>query len=209
MPLQLTNLTAAIQDWANRGDWTPALVQSFITMAEQKMNSDMRVSQMIATSNNTITCRCSVLPTDWLEMYLVFIQNPAGPNGFLPIRYKSNDEFFNLRDWAAYGYYTIVGRVINFGGPPNDTEGIPYKINYYQEVPPLNDITDSWVYTKYPNIYLWGSLAYAALHAVGEEASSANFEKLADATITKLNNDWLKAKASGSRVTKTRVRSFG
>ena len=209
MTLQLTTLSAQITDWANRQDWSPALVQSFITMAEQKMNSDLRIDRMLQTSDNVVTVRCSTLPDNWLEMYLAFIQNPAGPNGYLPIRYKSNDEFFNLIDWRSYGYYTIVGRVINFGGPPDALEGIPYQIVYYSEVPPLNDTTDSWVYTKYPNLYLWAALGNAALHAVGEEASAANFTGLADALVAKLNMDWLRAKASGSRVTKTRMRSFG
>lgn len=211
MSQQLTTLCNQLQDWANRQDWanTPGLVQSFITMAEQRMNSDLRVSQMISTVTNQVTCRCSPLPDDWLEAYLVFVANSKGANGWLPIRYKSNDEFFNLRDWSAYGYYTTVGRVMNFGGPPEALEGISYRMNYFQEVPPLNDTTDSWVYTKYPNLYLWASLSNAALHAVGEEASAANFSQLADGIIKALNADWLRAKASGSRVTKTRTRSFG
>jgi hypothetical protein len=142
-------------------------------------------------------------------MFLISIGGTVAPNGYSPLRYKSNDEFFNLNDWHAFGYYTIVGRTITFGGYPDSLEGIPYQIVYFAEVPPLNDQTDSWVYTKYPNLYLWASLANAALHAVGEEASATNFTQLADGLITKLNNDWRLARASGSRVTKTRRRSFG
>jgi hypothetical protein len=211
MPMQLTTLTNQLMDWANRGDWsgTPGLTQSYVTFAEQKFNSDLRVSQMLTSSVNTVTQRCSTLPDDWLEMYLVSIATTYAPNGWSPIRYKSNDEFFNLRDWAAFGYYTIVGRAINFGGTPDNVEGIQYQIIYYAEVPPLNDTTDSWVYTKYPNMYLWECLRNAAFHAVGEEGPASNFGQMADAIITKLNNDWAKAKASGSRVTRTRTRSFG
>ena len=211
MPNQLTTLSGQLTDWANRGDWvnTPGLIQSFITMAEQKFNSDMRIDRMLATSVNTATQRCSTLPDDWLEMYLIFVQSQVNPSGWAPIRYKSNDEFFNLTDWNAYGYYTIVGRTINFGGCPDDVEGIQYQIVYYGEVPPLNDTTDSWLYTKYPNLYLWACLGNAALHAVGEEAQAANFTQLADGLITKLNNAWRIAKASGSRITRTRTRSFG
>ena len=211
MPLQLTTLSNQLMDWANRQDWsgTPGLIQSFITMAEQKMNSDLRVDRMLATAVNTATMRCSTLPDDWLEMFLISVQSQVNPNGWAPIRYKSNDEFFNLTDRNAYGYYTIVGRTINFGGTPDALEGIQYQIVYFQEVPVLNDSTDSWIYTKYPNMYLWAALGNAALHAVGEEAQAANFSQLADGLITKLNNDWRMARASGSRVTRTRTRSFG
>jgi len=211
MPLQLTTLSNQLMDWANRQDWvnTSGLIQSFITMAEQKMNSDLRVDRMLNPSVNTVTNRCSTLPDNWLEMFLVSVQTTVNPSGWAPIRYKSNDEFFNLSDWHAYGYYTIVGRTLYFGGPPNATEGIQYQIVYFAEVPPLNDATDSWVYTKYPNLYLWAALGNAALHAVGEEAQAGNFSQLADALITKLNNDWRLARSSGSRVTRTRTRSFG
>jgi hypothetical protein len=211
MTLQLTTLSNQLMDWANRQDWanTTGLVQSFIAMAEQKFNSDLRVDRMLNTSQNTVTQRCSTLPDDWLEMFLISVSSMVNPNGWAPIRYKSNDEFFNLTDRHAYGYYTIVGRTINFGGCPDDVEGIPYQIVYYGEVPPLNDATDSWVYTKYPNLYLWASLANAALHAVGEEQSAANFEMLSDKLIAKLNVDWQHARASGSRITRTRTRSFG
>lgn len=208
---QFTTLSNQLMEWANRQDWagTPGLVQSYIAMAEQKFNTDLRIDRMIATSQNVVTNRCSTLPDDWLEMYLVFITTQVNPSGWAPLRYKSNDEFFNLTDRNAYGYYTIVGRTINFGGTPDNIEGVLYQINYFQEVPPLNDATDSWVYTKYPNMYLWQGLANAAMHAVGEEAQAANFAKMADEVITKLNNDWRLAKASGSRVTRTRTRSFG
>jgi hypothetical protein len=209
MPGQLTALTTQIQDWANRQDWPPTLVQSFIKMCEQKLNAELRVSRMLNSAANTITCRCSTLPDDWLEMFLVRIANENGADGFLPIRYKSNDEFFNLTDDWSYGYYTIVGRVINFGGAPDATEGVAYTINYFSELPPLNDQTDSWLLTKYPSLYLYGSLLHSDLYAVGEEQKAANMKQLVEDTITKLNNEYLMSKSSGSRVTRSKVRSFG
>ena len=209
MPGQLTALTAQIKDFSNRQDWSDALVQSFISMCEQKLNAELRVSRMLNFASNIITCRCSTLPDDWLEMFLVNIANANGANGFLPIRYKSNDEFFNLTDCWAYGYYTIKGRTIYFGGTPDATEGIAYTIDYYAEVPPLNDSTDSWVLTKYPTLYLYGSLLNSDLYAVGEEQKAAQMKQLVEDTITKLNNEYLMSRASGSRVTRSRVRSFG
>jgi hypothetical protein len=71
------------------------------------------------------------------------------------------------------------------------------------------DDTPSWVYTKYPNLYLFSALMHADLHAVGEEQSAANLKQLVEDMITKLNDQYLRAKASGSRITRSRVRSFG
>ena len=204
-----TDFCTQIADWANRQDWSPQLVTSFVRMAEQKFNAELRVDRMIAFSSNTVTCRCSTLPDDWLEMEFVEIQNANGANGFLPIRYKSRDEFFNLPDRWAYGYYTIEGRVITFGGAPDALEGIPYQIFYYGEVPVFSDTVPSWIYTKYPSLYRYAALIHADLHAVGEEQSAANMKQLAEDMIQKLNADHQRAKASGSRLKRSRVRSFG
>jgi hypothetical protein len=209
MPNQLTTHKAQVMEWANRTDWSDSLVASFIQMAETKFNSDLRVDRMIQNDTALIISRCAPVPDDWLEFDLIQIQNTMAPSGFSPIRYKSRDEFFNLADTVAYGYYTIEGRQIYFGGTPDNIDGVQYKISYYGEVPPLNDITDSWLYTKYPFLYLSGSLSYAALHAIGEEQSAANFEGQCDKLIAKLCADHLRAKASGSRITRTRTRSFG
>jgi hypothetical protein len=204
-----SDFTAALADWANRQDWSPTLVASFVRDAEQKFNAELRVDRMINTSTNTVTQRCSTLPDDWLEMDFVSISNSNAANGWLPIRYKSRDEFFNLTDKWAYGYYTIEGRVITFGGAPDAIEGVPYQISYYGEVPVFADTVPSWIYTKYPSLYRYAALIHADLHAVGEEQSAANMKQLAEDMIQKLNADHLRAKASGSRLKRSRVRSFG
>ena len=204
-----SDFKTAIAEWANRQDWSDALVTSFVRMAEQKFNAELRVNRMILFSENVVTKRCSSLPDDWLAMDLVKIENPAGADGFLPLRYIARDEFFNLPDKWAYKYYTIEGRTIFFGGAPDDTEGVEYRIAYYGEVPVLSDDQQSWLYTKYPTLYLHGSLMHADLHAVGEEQAAANMKALTEDAITKLNALDLRAKASGSRVTRSRRRSFG
>jgi hypothetical protein len=204
-----SDLKTSIAEWANRQDWTDALVTSFVRMAEQKFNAELRVNRMILFSENVVTQRCSSLPDDWLAMDFVKVENANGADGFLPIRYLSRDEFFNLPDKWACQYYTIEGRTIYFGGTPDDTEGLQYRIAYYGEVPVFSDAQQSWLYTKYPSLYLHAALMHADLHAVGEEQSAGNMKQLTEDEIQKLNALDLRAKASGSRVTRTRSRSFG
>ena len=204
-----SDLKTTIAEWANRQDWSDVLVTSFIRMAETKFNAELRVNRMIQTDEALIASRCAPLPDDWLAMDFVKVANANGADGFLPIRYLARDEFFNLTDNWAYGYYTIEGRQIFFGGSPDQTEGIEYRIAYYGEVPVLSDAQQSWLYTKYPSLYLHASLMHADLHAVGEEQGAANMKALTEDAIQKLNALDLRAKASGSRVTRTRARSFG
>ena len=204
-----SDFTTAIAEWANRQDWSPALVTSFVRMAEQKFNAELRVDRMICNATNTVTQRCATLPDNWLAMDLVKIENENGADGFLPIRYKARDEFFNLTDNWAYGYYTIEGRSIFFGGTPDETEGVEFTIAYFGEVPVFSDTQQSWLYTKYPSLYLHAALMHSALHAVGEEQSAGNMKQLTEDEIQKLNALYLRSKASGSRVSRSRIRSFG
>lgn len=204
-----SDLCTTIAEWANRQDWSPTLVTSFVRMAEQKFNAELRVNRMINFSQNVVTMRCSTLPDDWLAMDLVQTENPSVPSGFAPIRYIARDEFFKLPDKWACRYYTIEGRTIFFGGTPDEIEGIGFNIAYYGEVPVLSDTQQSWIYTKYPSLYLHAALMHAGLHAVGEEQSAGNYKQLTEDEIQKLNALDLRAKASGSRVTRPRGRSFG
>jgi hypothetical protein len=205
-----TDFCGQIADWANREDWTQNLVTSFVRMAEQKFNAELRVDRMINFVTNVVTQRCAALPDDWLLADLVQIQNANGANGFLPIRYKSRDEFFNLTDNWAYGYYTIEGRTMYFGGTPDAIEGVTYTMNYYGEVPVFSDtpLVPSWIYTKYPALYLKAALIHSNLYAVGEEQKAALMKSQVEDEIEKLNSLHYLAKASGSRLTRTRTRRF-
>ena len=206
------DLKTQIMEWTNRQDFSDALVTSFIRQAEQIFNSDLRVDWMIQFDEALVACRCAPVPDDWLEFVSgagVKIQNDNAADGFLPIRFMARDQFFNTTANWAYGYYTLQGRQIYIGGPPDTVDGQTIKITYYGEVPVFSDTTPSWVYTKYPSLYLYGSLMHADLHAVGEEAQAGAMKQLTEDMIQKLNADHLRSKASGSRVTRPRVRSFG
>jgi hypothetical protein len=213
-----SDFCSAIAEWANRQDWSLALVTSFVRDAESKFNAELRVDRMINTDDAIIASRCAPLPPDWLEMDFVSVANRNAANGWLPIRYMARDQFFNTVDSKArvpsgvqgrsYGYYTIEGRQIYFGGHPDAINGIPYRISYYGEVPVFSDDQDSWVYTKYPSLYRYAALINADLHAVGEEQQAGAMKQLAEDMIKKLNDVHLRAKASGSRLTRTRVRRF-
>jgi hypothetical protein len=211
-----SDFTTQIAEWVNREDWSPALVTSFVRMAEEKLNAELRVSRMIKVATNTVTLRCGALPDDWLAFDLVLIastaaanDSPIAPGGWLPIRYKARDEFLQLPDKWAQNFYTIEGRTIFFGGTPDDIEGVQFQIYYFAEVPVFSDTVDSWVYTKYPNLYLSAALMHAYMHAVGEETQAVGAKQLTEDTISKLNDEFRIARASGSRLTRTRVRSFG
>ncbi len=206
-----SDFTTAIAEWANRQDWSSILVTSFVRNAEEKLNAELRIDRMIQTNDALIASRCAPLPDNWLEMDFVRLAWTADyyPSGFAPIDYKPREEFFSTTDHSATGTYTIEGRQLFIGGPPDSTEGQTVRIDYYGEVPVFSDTQPSWVYTKYPSLYRYAALMHADLHAIGEEQTSSMLKQLCEDMITKLNANWRYARASGSRLSRTRVRSFG
>lgn len=204
-----SDFKSQIAEWVNREDWSDALVTSFVRMAESKLNQELRVAQMIKSVDGLIASRCAPLPPDWLSMDLVRVANDNGADGFVTARYKARDEFFNQCNAQTLLFYTLVGTQIYFGGSPDPVDGTEFRLVYYGEVPVFSDTQPSWVYTKYPNLYLSAALMHAYLHAVGEEQAAAGAKQLAEDMIQKLNIGHLGAKASGSRVAMPRRRSFG
>ena len=214
------DLKTQIAEYANRQDWSDLLVTGFVRQAEQKFNEDLRIDRMIQTDIATLTSRCAQLPDDWLAMDLVQLATPSLNSGWLPIEYKPRSEFFKMPDspygnaatfsWNnSFGKYTLEGREIYVGGAPDTVNGHDVKISYFGEVPVFSDTNPSWVYTKYPSLYLFGSLMFADLHAVGEEDKAGAMKIFTEDMISKLNAAYLRSKASGSRLSRSRVRSFG
>lgn len=202
-------LKSSIAEWANRQDWSDALLTSFVRMAESKFNQELRVAEMIQFYDGLITTRCAEVPDDWLAMDIVRVANSNGADGFLPARFKSRDEFFNQRDSFTQMYYTYVGRTMFFGGTPNPIDGTEFRIAYYAEVPQMSDTQDSWLWLKHPQLYLFGALMFADMHAIGEEDKAQGLKQVVEDMIVKLNAAHLGSKASGSRVAMPRHRSFG
>jgi hypothetical protein len=212
------DFTAALADYANRQDWSPVLLTSFVRNAEEKLNAELRIDRMICTATNNVTQSCAPLPDDWLESDFMLIANGT-PSGWRPIRYMPRDKFFMLpiqpyttvaaTSDSTTGYYTIEGRTIYFGGLVDDIEGTQFKLSYYAEVPVFSDTVNSWVYTKFQSLYRCAALMHTNLHAVGEEDKAVTMKQLAEDMIQKLNANWQRARASGSLLARGRVRSFG
>ena len=197
------DFTAMLVEYENRPDWSPVVIMGYVRQAESYLNRDLRIDWMIQEDVGTLVDRSVALPLDWLMAD--FIQ--FADTGY-SIRYKSRDEFYNSTDAQMYGYYTIKGRKLVLGGPPN-VDGIQVTMSYYGQVPAFSDTQPSWLYSEFLDLYLNASRMFAKGHAVGEEQTAAGYKALVDETVGKLNAQHLVSKASGSRVTRTRLRALG
>jgi hypothetical protein len=202
-----TTFKTSIREWANREDWSDELTTGFVRAAEEKFNLELRIDRMLQTDDALITGACAPLPDDWLEFD--FVKLADGNGRFWPIRYMMRDQFFDSDAAKTKRYYTIEGREIVIGGKPDDVNGRTAKITYYAEVPVFADDNKSWIYTKYSSLYRFAALMHADLHAVGEEDKAGMLKTLVEDMIQKMNAAHRYARASGSKLARTQMRSFG
>ena len=88
-----TNLKTTLAAYLNREDLT-AYLGDFITLAESRMNRELRVREMVEinTSTDTVAGTQSYdLPTGYLEALTVIYQNDP----FTTLKFMANTDFYN------------------------------------------------------------------------------------------------------------------
>ncbi len=121
-----------------------------IALVEAKLNRNLRVAEMEATSTGTSTNGVLALPTDFIAWRRVEA-SPYGslafqePN-FLASQYPNGGEgpfpkFFTIQGSTMTIYPTYTGEI---------------SLDYYQKIPALSDSsTSNWLLAAHPDIYLF------------------------------------------------------
>ena len=152
-----SDLQAAVASW-NFGR-TDLPVTDIITLAETRLNGDLRVRQMMGRATATISDEYSALPSDLFsvisfvvgERQLIAVQDPA-------MDPTSDSEGEPI-------YYAIVGDEFRYYPPP-DTD-YTSTLTYWQRIPALSDSnTSNWVLASYPDAYLAACMVEGALYVM-------------------------------------------
>ncbi len=145
-------LQTAIASWLARSDLT-STIPDFITLCETTLNRNLRCREMMHTTTLTPSSGTATLPTDYVAWRRV-----TGSLG-QPLEYAEPDWLYGAYPTAASGtagYFTIEGESL-IVRPSDDTA---LTFSYYKKIPALADATN-WLLTKYPDVYLFGSLVEA------------------------------------------------
>jgi hypothetical protein len=224
----LTDLLSALRSHINRSDLSDDTVTTWVRFAEERMNNELRVAEMIVRANIQMTDNVIALPPDWLEgEYLKYVptQTPdtndgsvyGGPHVYnydilygRPIHYCTTDEYYAAQNDTGnplhyQSYYTIIGGQLFVSPAPDPTLGRDYEMAYFGRVPPL-DATNK-VYERFPSLYLNASLVYSAPFLADDERVTM-WAEFATATITNANMVYDKSKR-GNGPLHVRRRSFG
>lgn len=157
--MSITNyseLQGAIGRWLSRTDLA-TVAPDLITLAETRLNRNLRVRQMETTVAQTISSPVFAFPADWLEL-----RGEPTVDGE-PLHFVTTDQMQERSGGMGRfegDFYTIRGNELVVGSRIADT--VDLEFTYYARIPALTSAAPSnWLLAAGPDIYLYGSLLEA------------------------------------------------
>lgn len=198
-------LQSAISDWLNRDDLA-SVVPTFISLAEARINRELRHFNMESRTALTINSQYTDLPSDWLETVRIHVTDSttydlelASQNDLAQMRQNNRDAT------GAPQFYAITAGQLEVWPTPG--ESYTGEIVYFGGVPALSDSnTSNWLLSKYPDIYLHGALVQSAPY-LDEDQRTTTWAALYQSAIDAANMESDKARHSGTGLRKL-IRSY-
>lgn len=176
-------LKDAIESWSHRNDVASRL-DDFIDLAESEMFRHLRIRDMETRTTATTSGRYLALPTGFLEMRRVRLISGAQ---YFELIYSTPEGMYISQDSGIPGVYTITSQ-LEFDRSPDSAYTIEYQ--YYATLTALSATnTSNAVLTRFPNIYLFGSLWALYLWALQEDKAEYYYGKFMQAVQTANRED--------------------
>ena len=133
-----------------RGTALDSVIPDFVALAESQIRQDVRCRAMEQSATGTLSGTTVALPTRFAEARRVILNDR-------PQRYVTPEEWTRQENYVT-DRYTILGQNFLFQGSGD------YQIDYYQWFAALSGASDTnWLLTNHPDVYLFASLAEAAV----------------------------------------------
>ena len=161
-------LKTTIADYLNRDDLT-AIIPTFITLAEAKLNRKLRVRQMLKRATASVDSQYFAYPADWLQAKEFQLNtNPIVRLEFVTEAYGDELKANNYVAPGKPSYYTIIGTQLEVIPTPDAT--YTGELTYYAKIPALSDSnTSNWLLAYAPDLYLYGALTEATPYLKDDE----------------------------------------
>lgn len=151
-------LQTALANWLDRTDLT-SRAPEFITLAEAKLNRDLRVRPMQSVVSTTMSSSTVALPSDWLKFESIWYESSSTRYELKNVPVQEYNRFDPGSTSVPTGYY-IAGSTVYFTPTADSDYTVGYI--YYQKIPALTDSnTSNWLLASHPDIYLYGTLLEA------------------------------------------------
>lgn len=167
-------------------------VPVYIALAESKIQTEAKLLELETSATVTVIGGTGDLPAGFLSMRSVYWEgSPDRPLSYItPERYDS----FRGNDSGDGYYYTITGGSINTT-PMGDGAVV---CTYSARFTPLSDVNPTnAILTNFPDVYLFGTLMYAAL-SIKDDADMQKYGVLFNAALDRMNKNNEDRKYAGS-----------
>lgn len=172
MPLSTyLGLRDAIESWSHRNDVSSRL-DDFIDLAESEMRRWLRIRDMETRSTASTNGRFLSLPQKFVEMRRLRLNSGSQ---YYEILSKTPESLYITADSGMPKGYTINSQ-IEFDRTPDSTYTV--EMEYYAYPDALSSTnTSNAVLTRFPSIYLFGSLWALYQWALQEDKSEYFYNK--------------------------------
>ena len=177
------NLKTNIADYLARQDLNEK-IPMFVSLAEKRLNRDLRLRQMLQQSTYSLTSGFKVpTPTDFLEMKDIHID----ANPVVNLNFKTVSQFYRLSNSSGSGVpinYTLVSD--NFVLAPRPTGASTINMTYYKIPKVLSTTNPSNEYLEVcPDLLLYASLVESAPFLM-DDARLVTWEQLYTRGLTSI-----------------------
>ena len=155
-----TDFKATVASYLARDDLT-SMIPAFITLAEARLNRDLRIRQMLKVVTTTTTANDSTveLPSDFGIIRDIHLNtNPVSV-----LQYDTPTAFYRNAKTSTTGqpkFYTILAQELQFSPVPDGEYDI--QMLYYGTPTPLGDTNPSNIFlTVCPDLLLYATLGEA------------------------------------------------
>jgi hypothetical protein len=185
-------LVASVSAWSHRTD-LEALLPDFVTLAEARINRDIRVRQMITKTMLTYLAGAqdAALPDDWLEFKNLTL-NGSPPR---PLTYETVEQLGLRVSGGVPVAYSLEGSRLLLGPTPSSNTTVSGV--YYAKFPSLLDEPTNWLMSRHPSIYLFAVMMEVMLYTQNAEQLATYTARYLNETEQLLNQDD-RAEHSGS-----------
>jgi hypothetical protein len=161
-------LKSTLTAWSKRADLA-AVLPSIVLLSQERMNRDLLLAGMIASSTLTTTAgnESVALPSGWLKGLSLDIEG-AG------LEYRTSEELRSMFPDAYSGrpsVYTVEGSNLILGPKPDTVYNI--RARYYQKLLPFtSDASTDYVLTNHSSVYLAAGMVEIALYTMDDQLAA-------------------------------------
>ena len=152
-------LLTSVASELHRSDLTSA-IPDFVTLAESRINSDLRIAQMETTVASTTAAGVLAIPSTYLELKNAYVSSITP---YVALKRKTVDWIYsNYPSRVASGCPKYIAREgSNFIFGPFPDANYTITLNFYNRFRSLAVELNS-LFTLYPGLYLYGALMESA-----------------------------------------------